>query len=385
MSDVRPVRVTVLQPALPKYRVPMFREFARRPGIRLTVLYSTIPNLPNVAPDGFEAHHVPLHIRHLCGEPVWCQPAQWQYASRRLTDVLVIEWDIHQVLLVPALLRARAAGIPTVLWGHGYSKHEKHWRKSLRDLVARLGTCLLFYNRTTAQRFIDAGWPKYRIYVALNSLDQAPIQAAAALWRSSPESLEAFREQHGLARRPVVLFVSRLEADNRVDMLLSATDVLVRRGVDLKTVIVGKGPDDRRLRDMATRLGIADRVIFTGAIYDEPALAPWFLSARVFCYPTNIGLSILHAMGYGLPVITSDRKDAQNPEIEALRPGYNGLVYRHGDVESLAQTLLRVLSDDALAQRLSEGAARTIADDFNMPKMVDGLEAAVRYAWRNRA
>ena len=384
MSSSRPIRVVVIQPALPKYRVPVFRELARRPGIDLTFLYSTIPNLPNVEPDGFRAMHVPLYIRHFCGEPIWCQPAQWQYASRRTTDVLVIEWDIHQVLLVPALLRAHIEGVPTVLWGHGYSKHEKHCRKTLRDLVANLGTCLLFYNRTTAQKFLDAGWPRQRIYVALNSLDQAPIQAAARHWRQSPAALREFQRQHGLAGRAVVLFVSRLEADNRVDMLLQATRMLAEDRVDLVTVVVGKGPDEQRLRKMSEDLGISQRVVFTGAIYDEMALAPWFLSARVFCYPTNIGLSILHAMGYGLPVITSDRMDAQNPEIEALRPGYNGLVYRHGDARALADALLRIIRDDALAQRLSEGAYRTIAEDFNLPKMVDGIEAAVRYAWSRR-
>ena len=119
---------------------------------------------------------------------------------------------------------------------------------------------------------------------------------------------------------------------------------------------------------------------FTGPIYEEQQLAAYFLSSSVFCYPENIGLSILHAMGYGLPVVTSDKVEAQNPEIEALVDGYNGRFYPHGDVAKLADTLVELLTDSHLCASLGANALRTVAERFSLENMVSGFEQAIRAA-----
>ena len=116
-----------------------------------------------------------------------------------------------------------------------------------------------------------------------------------------------------------------------------------------------------------------------GPIYDQMQLAPWFLNAEVFCYPQNIGLSLLHAFGYGLPVVTADRVEAQNPEIAALEHGKNGLTYAHGDADALAAALRQLLDQAPLRQEMSGRAEQTVREDFTIERMVDGMEAAVRY------
>jgi glycosyltransferase involved in cell wall biosynthesis len=90
-------------------------------------------------------------------------------------------------------------------------------------------------------------------------------------------------------------------------------------------------------------------------------------------------LSLLHAFGYGLPVVTSDAVGEQNPEIEALRDGENGLLYADGDVEALRGALGRLLGDAELRRSLSGAALRAVSEAFTVQKMVDGFEAAVRY------
>jgi glycosyltransferase involved in cell wall biosynthesis len=246
--------------------------------------------------------------------------------------------------------------------------------------VARLATALVFYNRATAAAYVREGWDARRVFVALNALDQAPIRAAREDWLSRPDDLAAFRRAHRLDDGgPTALFVSRLDADNRVDLLLQAAARLRARHPRLNVVIVGKGPDQPNLERLAADLGLADRAHFTGAIYDEARLAPWFLSADVFCYPTNIGLSILHAFGYGLPVVTDAATAAQNPEIEALRDGENGLLYPHGDAGGLAAALDGLFSDRERARRMGREALRTAAEEFTLGRMVDGFEAAARY------
>jgi glycosyltransferase involved in cell wall biosynthesis len=377
-SEPSTIRVSIQQPCLAKYRVPVFRELAHRSGLQVRVHYAANWNVPSVDPDGFDASVAP--VRPLAGRRLFWHQPQWNCASPEQSDVVVLTWNIRFLTLVPALIRARLSGVGTVLWGHGYSKQERGWRRALRNRIAASADSILLYNHTAAQQLVNDGFPAERIHVALNSLDQRPIRRARKDWLNRPDDLAAFREQHGLGAGPVILFVSRLEEENRVDLLLEAAARLLPGAPALKIVIVGDGPDGARLREQCERLGLAEAVIFAGKIYNEQALAPWFLSADVFCYPANVGLSLLHAFGYGVPVVTSDKLESQNPEIEALDDGVNGLFYRDGDVASLTAALERITSDSDLRHRLASEALRTVTTRFTIENMVDGIEASVRQA-----
>lgn len=368
--------VVLQQPALPHYRVPVFRKLAQRDGLELEVIYSDVVGLLNAPADGFKATH--SVTRHLPGGMFW--DSGQVRAVRRRADVAILSWNIRYLSLIPALLRARWRGVGTVLWGHGYSKNETNLRLWVRRRVTRLATAVLFYNKLEAKRFVTAEGEAENVFVAPNSLDQTAIRVASTSWASDAERLAQFRRLNDLDSRPTVLFVSRLERENRLEILLRASAMLVRDFPRLRVVVVGDGWGRPVAEEMARECGLEQMVRFLGPIYDEEEIAPWFLSADVFCYPANIGLSLLHAFGYGVPVVTSDRLEKQNPEIEALRPGDNGLLYSDGDPKALAHALAAVLGDAHLRERLSHGALETARHQYTVTTMVDGMEAAIRYA-----
>ena len=374
----RPIRVTVVHPSLAKYRVPVFRELARRPGIKLRVVYGSSRDIPNVAAAGFEAIATRRWEGRLGGRLVMFHGAEWTYCSRRHSDVVVLRWSPRSLSLLPALLRARLNGVPTVLWGHGYSKTERTWWRSARNQLAKLASALVFYEPRTREAFIREGWNPDRLFVALNSLDHAGIDHERKWWLDHPEKLAEFRQQQGLGPGAVVLFVSRLQPNNGLDLLIRATAQLARELTGITTVIIGNGPEEkRRLQKLAVETGAANNVMFREGTYDEQELAPWFLSADVFCYPVNVGLSLLHSFWYGLPAVTSGDRASQNPEIVALQHGINGLTYEHNNMESLMEALKQLLTNRDLQHQMSEAARRTVENKFTIPNMVDGLEAAI--------
>ena len=144
-------------------------------------------------------------------------------------------------------------------------------------------------------------------------------------------------------------------------------------------MLIGNGRDDQRLRSLVKELNCDSNVLFTGPIYEEQQLAPWFLSSSVFCYPSNIGLSLMHAFNYGLPVVLGDDFDRCNPEIYAFENGSNGITFQDGDFTSLANCLLKLLSDQDLLQRLSDGAIKT-SQSITLERFVDGYAEAIRFA-----
>ncbi len=380
-----PIRVAIQQASLAKYRVAVFRELAARPGIELQVLYGERAGIETVAPDGFAARKVAFHEKRFAGQAIYWHAAQLQAVNPRDFDVAILSWDAHYASLVPALCQGRLRGVPTVLWGHGYSKRERGWRRRWRNALGKMATALLFYNHSTANVFKDDGWNPARLFVAINSLDQQPITEARDAWQSVPGRLEAFQRDRLSGEMPLLLYVSRLDPRNRVDLLIEAAHLLRERQQPVSLAIVGRGePELTRLKELTRRYQLEDVVQFLGAIYDEEQLAPWFLSAKLFVYPANLGLSLLHAFGYGLPVITSDNRAGQNPEIEALLPGENGLEYPDGDAQALAESIAKALSDPAWLSAAQTAALRTVAGPHSLTRMVDGIEQAIRWAHTTR-
>ncbi|MEX2308336.1 MAG: glycosyltransferase family 4 protein [Pirellulales bacterium] len=380
-NSERPIRVTVIQPSLAKYRVPVFRELANRPGIELQVVYGVNPGIPNVAADGFRAIPLPRWHRKIAGKLVMFQGAEWKYCSRRHSDVVVLRWSPRSLTQFPALLRARAEGVATVLWGHGYSKQERGWWRGMRHWLAERASAILFYEPRTRDAYVQEGWDPDTLFVALNSLDHTEIDKARHWWQEHPHELASFQREHGIDAGPVVLFVSRLQPANRVDLLIEATAQLSREIPGVKTVIIGNGPAEKtRLQAIAHQERIDDSLVFIDGVYDEMKLAPWFLSAKVLCYPANVGLSLIHALWYALPVVTSDNLDSQNPEVVALQHGVNGLMYKDESRESLVEALRTTLADPERQASMSQAARRSVEDTFTISRMVDGMEAAIRYA-----
>jgi len=370
-----PVRTLMQQAALPKFRIPFYTELAARPTIDLDIIYGT-SDLPNVTPPpGLSATNAPT--LRIPGGFQWDREQRRRIKSRRYA-VATCRWNTRILSLFPAMRLAKSNAMGVVLWGHGYSKDESPARAALRLKAARAADTVCFYTKQTAERYLELGIPESRVFVALNSLDQKPIQAARDACLAQPDELQRFKQQHRLDKGPVVLFVSRLFEPNRTDRLFHAAADLKPQFPHLRVIVIGSGPDEQRLKSIARDLDPDNTTItFTGAIYDEAQLAPWFCAASAFCYPQNIGLSILHAMGYALPIVTSDNIDTQNPEIAALQHNRNGLLYTHGSNDDLARTLRTLFTNHDLQQRLSRNAHRTATTQFNIETMATGMEHAI--------
>ncbi|MEM7809752.1 MAG: glycosyltransferase family 4 protein [Planctomycetota bacterium] len=366
----------------------MFASLADRENVQLHVEYASASNLPNVDPDGFASTFVPMRRIRLGGRELLVHSTLWNHAARHSCDVLVANWNLHYANLIPSLLRAKKNGVKTILWGHGYSKREAGWRSWPRNKVGKIADAVVLYNHTTANHLVDLGFDRDRTFVALNAIDQAPVDEARESWLARPNDLRSWQQEHGFVRedgslRPLVLFVSRLTPANEVDVLLKAV-AKVREQPDLadaQVAVIGKGDLADELRALGDSLKIGNDLHMPGAIYEDQQVAPWFLTAAAsgaFCYPNNIGLSVLHAFGYGCAVVTGDDVAAQNPEIEAHRDGENGLLFRRGDPDDLAEKLTSLFRDADLRQRLSVEARKTAAEVFTLDNMVDGFVAAIR-------
>jgi glycosyltransferase involved in cell wall biosynthesis len=152
------------------------------------------------------------------------------------------------------------------------------------------------------------------------------------------------------------LFLGRLDSHQKgLDLLLEA----VARQPDpaFRLKIVGDGPDDRRLRDLTTRLGIGDRVRFLGRV-TGPRKAALLAGARLLCMPSRyetFGMVAAEAMACGTPVLASDLPCLR----ELVRPE-TGVLVPPGRTQEFADALTGLWGDPGRCRRLGVAARATV-------------------------
>jgi N-acetyl-alpha-D-glucosaminyl L-malate synthase BshA len=146
---------------------------------------------------------------------------------------------------------------------------------------------------------------------------------------------------------------------------------LVRARMEARLLLVGDGPTARAAQVLATELGVADRVFFTGIVEQvEPVLQ----QADLLLLPSeteSFGLVALEAMASGVPVIAS--RVGGLPEVVAH--GETGYLAPVGDVIAMATFALELLSDPALYRRFCHAAQERAARLFDYHNLVDQYES----------
>jgi len=166
-----------------------------------------------------------------------------------------------------------------------------------------------------------------------------------------PEFERKSRQELGISEDEVVLIsIGRLIRRKALDDALLALSRLDKGRFRL--LIIGDGPEEEHLRDLARTLGLSSRVDFLGAVWGDGKFQ-YLAAADMFVLPSaheGFGLVFLEAMHCGLPVIAS----ISGGQTDFLRDGETGFLVPVGDVEVLAERILRLANDEQLRKRMSQ-------------------------------
>lgn len=162
-----------------------------------------------------------------------------------------------------------------------------------------------------------------------------------------------------------LLSVCRLEKNEQykgIDVALKALPEVARRVPDVSYIIVGGGSDLARHQKLADKLGVADRVEFTGFVSDE-TLRAYYRDSDVFIMPSaaeGFGFVFLEAMYHAKPVIAAN--SGATPEV--VRDGETGLLVDYGNVEQLASAITSLCVDSDLRKRLGVAGQVRLQTNF---------------------
>jgi glycosyltransferase involved in cell wall biosynthesis len=308
--------------------------------------------------NGVQSIYLPtwMHYRALS----W-NPAVKRFARARLQNFDVVHIFGLYDLLGPAIAaHCRALNIPYVIEPIGMFLPivRSFWKKRVYQSLfgnkmidgARF---LVATSEQEADELASGGIPREKIFLRRNGVDVPPELPARG----------AFRARHGIpAESKVILFLGRLSSKKSPDLLLEALAALgsdMLQSVDARLVFAG--PDDEGLQaglsQMATRLSVAPRVIFTGPLFDT---AKWeaYRDADVFVLPSqneNFGNTAAEAVAAGTPVVVTE-----GCGVAPLLADTAGIVVAH-NADAIARALRSLLTDSSIYAKLSAGCRGAVA------------------------
>jgi glycosyltransferase involved in cell wall biosynthesis len=268
-------------------------------------------------------------------------------------------------------LAAALAGVPVVVHTyHGFGFHDLQ-RPAVRGFYAALERfCARF---TTRLVFVSRANARYAESLGLGRAEGATVirSGVALSGYPAPVDARALKTSAGIGmHKKLVVSIGNLKPQKNAADFVAAAAKVAARVPDARFVFLGDGPQRRELEAKAFALGLNDVLFFLGWRRDG---AQWLAAADAFAMTSlweGLPRALVEAMKTGLPCVCY----ATDGVVDVLRDGENGFLVEPGDVDALAERLVRLLGDEALRRRLGEAAAASIGPEFDIDGMVRAQE-----------
>ena len=170
----------------------------------------------------------------------------------------------------------------------------------------------------------------------------------------------------GFNNRPVVGTVSRLVPVKGIRYLFFAMKD-VSKDIDASLLVVGEGPEREELILLADRLGLRKRVFFALSLMDTYKMLSVMDVFVFYSMQEGLGLSLMEAMGYGIPCIATDVGGIPS----LVKNHKTGILVPPGDSCALADAIRRLINDREFARELAGRGAEFVKKNFSLDKMTD--------------
>lgn len=269
---------------------------------------------------------------------------------------------LMRVPIIVASIRDRGAGLTLM-------------QRRVHRVMCHLADSILANADAVRQWLIEEGYDPAKITVIRNGIDLSPYARTDAGAR--------LRQELGLpARAPLVAVVGRLHPLKGIEYFLEAAAIVSGRFQEARFLVVGERYTDRggvevkdgsyrrELARYATRLGLDQRVVFTGIRLDTAELLSEVAVSVLPSLSEGLSNVLLESMAARVPVVAT--RVGGNPEV--VEDGVTGLLVPPSDSAALAQAICRLLENPHLASQFGQAGRQRVAERFSLERMVQETE-----------
>lgn len=333
-------KVAFVENVVPNYRLDYFRRLVKESDFEITVYYGSgakIKALPTI--DEVEGLQF-RRVRAIGSErffviqllPIWLILFRFDlvvfYSNPRYLTTLFLA-SVREIFRKPVILR-----------NHWKTAGPERLSEKIRLWWTNKFRSLLVYTRDEVSQMRKSGFRQKHLEGWGNGLDSDAIAKVKLEW--SEERVSSWKHQQDLQGQRLLVSVGRLIERNEFHRVLNVLPELLSR-YQVVWCVVGDGPMGDSLRRETDLRGLTQNVRFLGSLHDEHSLAPIMLSADALVHPGTIGLSLIHALNYGVTVVTHSDQRYQNPEFCIAVDGENASLFERGSDASLLEACFRAL------------------------------------------
>jgi glycosyltransferase involved in cell wall biosynthesis len=153
--------------------------------------------------------------------------------------------------------------------------------------------------------------------------------------------------------------------------IIHAAALLTKRFPDLRLIIAGEGPEEKKLKILVNKLGFNNNVDFLGYVSRAES---WHISRCSQVYVLNAAseyfpYSVQKGFTAGIPIVAPDVPCFN----EMIKDGESGVLVSPGDDNKLTEAISRLFNDQALCERIAKKARETLAEKFSWPAHIKKL------------
>ena len=246
-------------------------------------------------------------------------------------DSIIFLGNMYYLSTWLSALISRIRGKKVIFWTHGYIREERNLKGLIRKLFYRIPHEILVYGERAKNILISKGFDESKIKIIYNSLDYdlqsklVPNKLISSLFLNK--------------KLPIVGFIGRLTKQKKVNLIIKVLNSIENK-YKFNLLVVGDGEEKTVLKKLVESYNLSDFVVFKGSVYNEQLNCDLISSMDVVVSPGEVGLTAIHAMTYGTPVITHNRFEFQMPEFEAIIPEFSGEFFDYDNpIDSMISTI----------------------------------------------
>jgi len=217
------------------------------------------------------------------------------------------------------------------VWGKEYWKEYLGWKGifgwMIEKISVKLPNKIISVSPLTTKRLRKVLGYKKEIITIPNGID---IEEITKLKPSSTKS--------------DIIFAGRLLTHKNIDVLIKAIKIASEKNKTIKCIIIGDGPERKKLEKLAKSLNISENVIFKGFLKTKEEVYSLMKSSKVFVLPSSregFGMTVIEANAAGIPVITINHKD--NASKDLIINNKNGFVCKL-EAKDIANNIIKTLN-----------------------------------------
>lgn len=303
---------------------------------------------------------------------IYFGPFYWQKGALSLLksdyNVLLTPGDINCLSTWLIIILARIYKKKIYTWTHGAYGKEGWFRKQAIRFRSRRLSGIFLYGNYAKEILKSYGVEDSKLSVIYNSLDyDEHIQLRSAINETRIYSSHFNNNEKNL------IFIGRLTKVKKLDQILHALSILKQKGIICNMTFIGDGTEKASLECLHKELGL-DNIWFYGACYDERMIAELIYNADLCISPGNVGLTAMHSMTFGTPVISHRNFAMQMPEFEAIEEYVTGAFFEENNVNSLAASIEDWFRQNHERQIVRENCYQVIDTKYNPHVQIETIK-----------